>query len=354
MLHREEEDDDMLYEDEDEDVDLYRFPCTTTSTPTPPPPLPPALFPCGGLLTPPPSGSVLKRSVPLPDEFPPPDAEHAYGGLLDSPVVRVRAHPHPHQQHSPPPTPPDEHEVMTPTLSLLGVGPTQAELLSPLSPEWMDASMPPSDDAEERGGSFLLGAGPCDFFDEEGAQSPTLATLALPDYDLDHDNYYEPRYGDDDDDNKPSGALLLVDVDVPQPRSPSPRHSIRARDLRQLLELRRADERLVRTLERGGARKRAKERAREVEALVRLNVGGDAPPLRVKKGKTIVGSMKQLVARMVFRRREGDSAAGREDGVIGRRESVRCPSKLRGVLVLEDEDDELGLGLKMGDIWTTT
>ncbi len=342
-----------MYEDED---DLYRFPCTTTPTPTP---TPATVFPCGGggLLTPPPSGSILKRSVPLPDEFP----EHAYGGLLDSPLVRVRSHHH--HQHSPPPTPPDDHDVIehTPPLSLLDVGPTQADLLSPLSPEWMDTSMPPSDD--EPGGSFLLGA-------DIGVQSPTLSTLALPD---DHDDYYyQPADVPDI-----GGPLLLIDVDVPQARSPSPEAFDSAPfeypggecppdmldDLRHLLELRHADERLVRTLERGGARKRAKERAREVEALVRLKVGGEAPPHRVKKGKTIVGSMKQLVARMVFRRREGDGTVGREGGVVGRRECVGCPSKLREVLDIEeeeqeeqedDDDDELGLGLKMGDIWTTT
>ena len=205
-------------------------------------------------------------------------------------------------------------------------------------------------------------------------------------------------------DRSPTLGLLLID-EVPPPRSPSPENfdlnesvvnGCSDPDLQKLVELRRrsqAEERIARQdeyamLERGDLfgraeakceRKKQKERAREISALLRLKLGDDivASPKgefealewkKKKSAKKAIKSIPQLVAKMVFRRRETRSVPLQPMG--GRRPGRSPRSPLcRSTLMEEDGEDEddrmeldadndgLGLGLGLGefdgDPWTT-
>ena len=187
-------------------------------------------------------------------------------------------------------------------------------------------------------------------------------------------------------------SLLLINDpnDVPPPRSPSPEYftfdldaasGAADPDLAGLCALRKrvaASERAARALEaqhlaQGNvhartevrrARKREKERSRELGALLRLKLGDRLPPARAtadddrdepgtgpsseagsdqrapaspKKG---IGSLAQLVARMVFRRREAARALANRTAPTWVRPGYVSSPLARSVVASSDEEEE--------------
>ncbi|KAK7437131.1 hypothetical protein VKT23_018754 [Stygiomarasmius scandens] len=224
-----------------------------------------------------------------------------------------------------------------------------------------------------------------------------------------------------------SSSLLLDDSEDPAPRSPSPDNfdldssllnlsECSDSDIQELFELRRRSleaERIAKSLERTmldegwiyksnearKTRKRAKERCKELSAMLKLRLGekgegvvmpsiaedegvkslkkrdGVTPtPGKKEKEVSIVRNMKQLVARMVLKRKELDAVrtfTGRTSPSISReggnglkaRMTMQSPSPLKQTWVcdsdektngrrsrdeLEDEDDDDDIEMETG------
>ncbi|KAF8061833.1 hypothetical protein FPV67DRAFT_298498 [Lyophyllum atratum] len=203
--------------------------------------------------------------------------------------------------------------------------------------------------------------------------SPGPTLLSLPGGDTDDDLLppdpsppsFPPFPGDDTttyttcpSPGSPSRSSLLLLDDVPPPRSPSPDdldldpHLLSDPDMRRLCELRQkalAREKEARTLEttlleKGmvrarwdvrRARKGEKERGREIGEMLRLKVaergleGGAVEVVsgsgngREGKEKGGVGSMKQLVAKMILRRNETCRPLGQRKTPVVHRNDIR-------------------------------
>lgn len=415
------------------DDDLFGY----TTSPLPTPTFPP--FPsCAKdsqhtpYPSPPASNSSLKRIVPLPtrhrglddyhDDFDatgcdtPSSAWHTFGGLLDSPAVHVSGlfdlPPSPPQTPATPQDELDEEFFPAPIdqddlrdgfycendggASLFPASPTSfTQPLSPLSPEW-DCNFLGGMDVDDPSQPLCM-------------QSPTMGTHDLPMHDDDESapvDPFSPSFQPSHhcfesaapiaSSDNPLGLDLLVSE---RPRSPAsvdffaalecaPKKSA---DVDRLLALRvrsqeaerRARQAEVERVDAYGRaeakreRKRMKERSREIEALLRLNLepAMGTPFVRAdseryspsipkrKKGSKVIRSLDQLVARMVMRRRDREAVAIKGDrGHVGR--SPLCQVVSADDFVggedeqMDMEEDGLGLDLDVDafgqddDPWT--
>ncbi|KAK7040298.1 hypothetical protein VNI00_009766 [Paramarasmius palmivorus] len=222
--------------------------------------------------------------------------------------------------------------------------------------------------------------------------SPSSKPFSLPGAEFDTEMIDVPSDPTISPGRRQSLLLLGEPDDVPTPRSPSPDNfdldpaayaSCSDPDVARLIQLRKKAQSLERSArereekmlmsgwmaaraEARKERKREKERVKEISAMLRLRLEGNGQGLAVadedmtspspKKGKTkrVISSMAQLVARMMFRRRECSDRPMIHTPLPPSVEvkRFRPSSPLRHSWSISDdeeesEDDEMGLdGLK--------
>ncbi|KAJ7684275.1 hypothetical protein DFH06DRAFT_1354073, partial [Mycena polygramma] len=137
--------------------------------------------------SPPPTASQPKRNVPLPAAA----RQQHFGGILDSPVVFMKA-PATHMPLSPPPTIPTPTHALPPSdadapqfassllLPIAEHESPQQKQLSPISPEWT-LNCKPQDNLFAAGDSVLMSQPPSGAFDQQpsDADAPQFASSSL-------------------------------------------------------------------------------------------------------------------------------------------------------------------------------